>query len=454
MLRAEGGGGDGAPASTPKAPRNPRSRGRSTYTTSAPPSSTPSSYTSPRYTSQPTTPLELGPPPGVAPDARQYIAPESQGVWQRGQSYSEWAGITPEKKEAEKEESARTYKDDLMERFEAIDQGIADLDEMRYNSISPDARGGLNKPKGVRQEERRLRGAARAGMGKDNEVYDLKPTAYEDMTHRQKSLVEWNTDLKKAIEYDLAHQYGAKARETYRTGHQMGADQDKLQTYDEAVVNILGDGKGSEKFMPETVSLLSDADLDLTGFDLDQVIAGKLYATNRDISLLDRSAPTAVSNLDLKPNVENRRDVMSGIANDYGSYVDNVLAKTPELIGNARKAVASSRDPEALGGIGREYDVNRAGFGPANADPNAPIEEQRNADFRFYMAKLADPKSTKNDINQVWTMVNANYDDTDKKLFMEFIDVLTRNAIRYNVPLAPDQETRDPAEIRKLAGLK
>lgn len=266
----------------------------------------------------------------------------------------------------------------------------------------------------VEAADKAMRRGINQGAGTGTEELTLEQ--YQALNPKQRAAIDLNTMLVAAVKEDLS----TKVRGTNPGGKE----------YDAQVAELGLDG---EQYAPETVQLLDRINYDGTGAKLNDFLKLKVGFTANDLE--DLEPEQGGPDLSLPTSMKQREDLQAALVNAIKS-VRKDPADGNALLTQQRDLLNTDQLP---------------GFGEAN--PQGSLDEQRNYFFQDMFERLArtDDKGSK----EILGKVEAQLTEQDWQAFNSYLQVRSREAKQYSMPLGgdPSADYASPKIFRANTGL-
>lgn len=264
------------------------------------------------------------------------------------------------------------------------------------------------------------------------EVVSMTAEEYNALDPQQRAAVDFNTMLVQAVRRD---------KRMNRKGFYDSSTEEQRDTYEADVQAMFGDGRGSDTYAPETLSVLKQIGYDDDRADFDDFLGLRAAITRKDLNYVGGSGAQSLAVSGSLSDVARDRITSTNDIAAATARMQEALVKGNALLNNiadtARRARAA--DLSILGGIYRQPETE-AGFGQSEQD----------TDFQLVYQGLSDPKA---DIS--FEDVTAAWSGPTLENFLRYADERSRNAELYGLPLGEERDVkyRSPEEFRKLLGL-
>lgn len=249
------------------------------------------------------------------------------------------------------------------------------------------------------------------------EVLDV--LEYRDLSPDQKAAVDFNTLLSKTSGRDKRISKG---------------DAKPTAEYNSAARQVVGDVVGPIKFAPETINLLGSIGVETGDVSLDDFLKLKIAVNADDLrgfSLEDKGGPDASLNTPERRRTLLQREVVEAFRNTQRDQ-----AAGPSLLEVQRDLLGTN---------------SKLGFGTANMDADAPMDQQLTAYFQNSLYDMARVDSPEEKTKAIMAEAKELLTDEEFQSFINFLDVRTREAMQYRRPLGEgvlDPSTGEPLEFR------
>lgn len=249
------------------------------------------------------------------------------------------------------------------------------------------------------------------------EVLDV--LEYRDLSPDQKAAVDFNTLLSKTSGRDKRISKG---------------DAKPTPEYNSAARQVVGDVVGPIKFAPETINLLGSIGVETGDVSLDDFLKLKIAVNADDLrgfSLEDKGGPDASLNTPERRRTLLQREVVEAFRNTQRDQ-----AAGPSLLEVQRDLLGTN---------------SKLGFGTANMDADAPMDQQLTAYFQNSLYDMARVDSPEEKTKAIMAEAKELLTDEEFQSFINFLDVRTREAMQYRRPLGEgvlDPSTGEPLEFR------
>lgn len=267
----------------------------------------------------------------------------------------------------------------------------------------------------VDQQERAKR-TQRAALnlgGRRQDTKELTTEEYAKLSPRKKAAVDLNTLLVTAIREDLQGKKSADA----------GGKE-----YDAAVADMFGEkGAADARYAPQTMRVLQDIGFKMDGTQLDDILKLKVGLTSEDIRDIGAKNNGSADASLLTP--EKRRDDL-----------------TEALVTSFARQRKDPQRGAALLETQRDVLNTREAFDFGSPANNQLVEQV----YEF----LANPEN-KGKAQQTMALAKQELSDEHWPMFLEFLDVRSREALQYDRPLGMDSEVEymKPRPFRKRLGI-
>lgn len=275
---------------------------------------------------------------------------------------------------------------------------------------------------------------------------------YNALSDRQRAAVDFNTSLVEAVHKDKVSQdvYEPSSRQR--------------EIYDEAIVNMFGEDRGSERwgedtYAPETLSLLRQLKLDDAAGDIDDYLGLKSAITTNDLKYIPKkdTVPGPVSMSGATPIQIDRIELTKTLA-DNTRKMELAVTKGNQMLQSMEQTLSVNRN-NLLGMIGGIENVAAPalGYNQENRIPDGPQAGQpkdANTYFQDAFDILANKKYDK-DTDKIMGRISGNLDDHDYKAFITYADYRSANSERYDLELGSGDKVnyRSPEEFRSMLKL-
>lgn len=287
---------------------------------------------------------------------------------------------------------------------------------------------------------------------------------YNALTPRQRSAVNVNSSIYRAVQKDL------KMQDEYAKMERTSQEQ---ANYDKDVLRLFGEERGSDEniFAPETIAVLNDLKITEEFDDLDDYLSGDVLFTAKDLDKLNAAefntadpaaqGPTSLTaaavptaHVEAEPPV-NR---LKGNLLQEQQRLEQALAKGNNMLQTmyATQKASTANQVLSYGGLRKEPEFN-VGFTPVEKEAEGTtgdLNQFFQAGFDALTLKSADPAET-------MRQVESQLDDESRKMWHSYITQRTRNAKQYDQPLlsnGSEQEKkfgrRDADELLQLIGFE
>ena len=271
----------------------------------------------------------------------------------------------------------------------------------------------------AKQQEVENRTGRKAMGSKPGGEKELDVLSYRELDQDQKAAVDFNTLLSKATGRD---------KKTSRTDVQPTAE------YNSAARQVVGDAIGPIQFAPETINLLGSIGVKTGDVSLDDFLKLKIAVNADDLrgfKLEDAGGPDASLATPERKRTLLQREVVEAFRNTQRDQAagGSLLNVQRDLLGTE----------------------SQLGFGTANMDAEAPMEQQLNAYFQNSLYDMARKDAPEQRTKEVMAEAKGLLNDEEFKAFINFLDVRTREAMQYRRPIGEgvlDPSTGEPLEFQ------
>lgn len=258
----------------------------------------------------------------------------------------------------------------------------------------------------------------------------LTRSEYDALTPLQRSAVDYNTILARAVKRDRKNQ------DTYHP------NADQRAEYGRSIAEMFGEGRGSVMFAPETLAVLEQIGYkDNGGGDLDDFLSLNAAISAEDLADLQ---PTR-GHVAESHGAEGDKTVLYRQLSQGTQAMEASIARSRDLLQSALVTSALPRNTRVglLGGMPKAPAVG-VGYG------NTELDKQ----FQRTFETLAD-KGSKYDPQQILTAANSYFTPEAFQEFLKYADARSGNAVQYGLDLGQTEgvKYRTPEEFRKLLNL-
>jgi hypothetical protein len=269
----------------------------------------------------------------------------------------------------------------------------------------------------------------------------MTQAAYDQLTPLQRSAVDFNTNLVRAVRKDR------KLQDEYAPTDQ------QMATYDKDVEKMFGPDGTSDLYAPETMAVLRQIDFHDDSAALDDFLSLDAAIHARDLkdlgplkTVINPATPPAKArrreDVPLENAATDRSDLMYGLARNTQS-MEHALVRGNQMLQSIQAVAAVERNDD-LGFIG----------GVANEPPTMP--GYGSSDKDAYYQKAFDMLAAKDaDKDAILAALNTDLHPDQFQEFLAYADNRSANAERYHIGLGATEgvDYRTPEQFRKLLGL-
>lgn len=263
------------------------------------------------------------------------------------------------------------------------------------------------------------------------QVERMSQADYDALSPLQRSAVDFNTSLVRAVRHDR------KRQDQYKPSP------DELQAYDAALIDIFKDNvSGSDAtYAPETVALLKQIGYTDENANLEDFLGLNASIHANDLGGLNTLDLSAGSKETASPEID-RANLVHDLASST-QHMEATLAKGTELL-QTMTATAKLDRADEIQLFGGTPDAPKVAVGYGNKDIDAYFQQA----FDLLANKETDR-------NQIFTALNTDLLPEEVTKFMAYADTRSRNAAGYGLDLGQTEGTRyrTAAEFRKLLDL-
>jgi hypothetical protein len=286
----------------------------------------------------------------------------------------------------------------------------------------------------------------------------LSYESYAKLTPDQKAGVDLNALFVDAREKDLSDPAAPTT--------------EQRASYEKEVEKLLGPGRGSEKYAPETVALLKQVDLDLPGLDLDQVLALDYTITADDLMKFElKGAPAKeiygagaagdqARVYDLYRTEENVKLNLIEAVRKSRPAIEAAMQDVMGVRGDVVSTMAADRkaDVSSFGGTAH-VDTKVAGYPlayPTGVVPN--IDEEAAGKDALYTTAYGLLADKSKPMSELWNLIQnspAAKDEAELDALFKYFDQRSQQELQYGRPKGlTGENVRSPKELREWIGLR